>query len=670
MDKKRAKEIIEKLKKEINYHRYLYHVLDKPKIDDATFDSLKNQLEELERKFPDLVTPDSPTQRVGGKPLPKFEKVKHTTKMLSLNDALSFKELQEWEERIQKLVPGAKLDYFAETKIDGLAISLIYKNGVLDVGATRGDGQIGEDVTQNLKTIESIPLKLYEGAKSALARRAFKGTYVVRGEVYISKKSFEKLNSQRKKKKEPLFANPRNAAAGSIRQLDPKISASRDLDFFAYDIVTDKGIKTHEEEHKIMKELGFKIAPLAKYCRNLKEVEVFFNEVRKKREKLSYQIDGIVINVNRNSLIPRLGVVGKAPRYMIAYKFPAEKATTILKDIIIQVGRTGALTPVAVLEPVPVAGSIVSRATLHNEDFIKKKDVRLGDTVVVQKAGDIIPEIVSVMKNLRPKGARKFKMPKKCPFCGSRVIRPPGEAVARCANKKCFALRRRGIRHFVSKDAFDIEGFGPKVINKLLEQGLIRDAADLFLLKKEDLAELERLAEKSAQNLIDAINSRKEIPLNRFLYALGIFHVGSETALDIAEYFGSLNKIKKASKEELEEIEGIGGEVASSIYQYFQEKRNLTFIEKLLKAGIKIKNPPRRGTKLRGKTFVLTGALKTLSRDKAKEKIYRLGGDVSSSVSKNTDYVVRGEKPGSKYERAKKLGIKIIDEKKFLKMLS
>jgi len=687
MTKKEAKERIEKLKKLINYHRYLYHVLDRQEISESALDSLKKELFDLEQKYPEFVTPDSPTQRVGGKPLEKFEKVRHGTPMLSFNDAFSEKDMEDWEERIKKLLSKEeteKLEYFCELKFDGLAIELIYEEGLLKTGATRGDGIIGEDVTQNLKTIEAIPLKLREqkevikdlekeGLKEIAQFIKKKGmkSVVVRGEALISKKEFARINKIQEKKGLPKYANPRNIAAGSVRQLDPKVTASRHLDAYVYDLISDLGQKTHQQEHRILKILGFKTHKDSKLCKNLKEVFQYHKFWQKKRDTLPFEIDGLVVQVNDNEIFEKLGVVGKAPRGAIAYKFPLKQAETIVEDIKVQVGRTGAVTPVAHLKPVEVGGVTITRATLHNEDEIKRLGVKIGDTVIVGRAGDVIPEVVKVLKELRTGKEKEFKMPKVCPVCGERLVRPKGEAIWRCPNPNCQARQRRYLYHFVSKGAFDIEGLGRKIIDQLLDEGLISDPCDIFELKEGDLVPLERFAEKSAKNLIQAIQSRKEISLARFIYALGIPQVGEETAQDLAEYFGSLDKLKKATLEELLAIKDIGPETANSIYSFFREKRNLLLLKRLLKAGVKIISPPKTkiSKTLEGKTFVFTGGLKRFTREEAKEKVRQLGGEVSESVSKKTDFVVVGENPGSKLQKAKKLGVKTISEEEFLELL-
>lgn len=682
-----AKRRIEKLKKLIHHHRYLYHVLDKQEISESVLDSLKKELFDLEQKFPEFTTPDSPTQRVGGKPLEEFEKVRHPQPMLSINDAFSEKDMEDWLERISKLLTQEeieKIDFYCEPKLDGLAIELIYKDGILETGSTRGDGVTGEDVTQNLKTIEAIPLKLREketvakelekGGLKEIAQNIRKKGYkevVAKGEVIITKKEFERVNKQQKKAGLPIYANPRNLAAGSIRQLDPKVAASRNLDSNLYGLVTDFGQKTHQQEHKILEILGFKTNNKHnKYCKNLKEVFEFHNYWQKHREKLPYEIDGIVVNVNSNKIFEKLGTVGKAPRGAIAHKFPFKQATTAVRDIKVQVGRTGALTPVAILEPVKVGGVTISRATLHNEDEIKRLGVKIGDTVIVGRAGDVIPDVIQVLPELRTGKEKEFKMPKKCPVCEAKTIRLEGEALWKCPNPECFARQRRYFYHFVSKGVFDIEGLGPKIIDQLMEEGLISDPADLFDLKEGDLVLLERFAEKSAQNLVEAIQSSKTISLLRFIYGLGIKNVGEQTAIDLANHFGSIKKLKKASIEELEDILDIGPVVARSIYEWFRNKNNLKFLKKLEKAGVKIEEVEKEKPILAGKTFVLTGILKTMAREEAKTKIRELGGRVSSSVSKEIDFVVAGGFPGSKYKKAKKLGLKIISEEEFLEMIS
>jgi len=662
MTKKEAKQRIEKLKKLINRYRYSRHVLDKELVPIDVEDSLKKELFDLEQKFPQFITSDSPTQRVGGRPLEKFVKVRHPQPMLSFNDAFSQKDMEDWLERISRLLTTEEvkeIDFYCEPKLDGLAIELIYENGIFKTGSTRGDGIIGEDVTQNLKTIEAIPLRLTKPVE-----------VVARGEVIITKKEFEKINKEQIKKGLPLFANPRNLAAGSVRQLDPKVTSQRHLDSTCYELISDFGQKTHEEEHKILHSLGFKTNnKYSKYCKDLKEIFEFHSFWYKNREKLPYEIDGLVVTVNSNKIFKKLGVVGKAPRGAIAYKFPLKQATTIVEDIRIQVGRTGAITPVAYLKPVEVGGVTISRATLHNEDEIKRLGVKIGDTVVVGRAGDVIPDVVRVLPELRTGREREFRFPKKCPACQKELIKPEGKAVWRCPNPKCFARQREYFYHFVR--AFDIIGLGPKIIDKLIDAGLVSDPADLFKLEVGDILSLERLAEKSAQNLISAIQSKKKILLSRFIYALGIKNVGEETAQDLTQYFGSMEKFQGSTLEELQKIRDIGPVVAESIHQWFQEKRNLKFLEKLKKSGVTIiyfEGRVRPG-RLQGKTFVLTGSLETMTREEAKEKIRLLGGEISESISKKTDFLVAGKEPGTKYEKAKKLGIKRLKEQEFLKLI-
>ncbi|MFA6271804.1 MAG: NAD-dependent DNA ligase LigA [Patescibacteria group bacterium] len=676
MKKQEAKSRIEKLKQEINRHRYLYHVLDKPVISDAALDSLKHELDNLEREYPEFLTPDSPTQRVGGKPLDKFNKIQHFSRMMSLNDVFSQIELEDWEQRNAKLIPaGSKVSYYSEVKMDGLAISLTYRNGLLVVGATRGDGRVGEDVTQNIKTIEAIPLKINIDALDQKNRQSAKKEIIVRGEVFMATADFNHLNKIQKKKGEPEFANPRNAAAGSIRQLDSTIAAGRRLSFMAYDLVSDLGQTTHQQVHQILQQLGFRAGEgsansLNSLCNDLSDVEEYYKKIAKKRSQLPFWIDGIVININELHVYQRLGFVGKAPRGAVAYKFPSEQATTVVEDIQVQIGRTGALTPVAHLTPVRIAGSTVSRATLHNEDEIKRLDLKIGDTVIIQKAGDIIPDIVQVLPNMRTGKEKKFNMPKVCPMCGSKVLRKAGEVAHYCTNKNCFAVQREKIYHFVSKKAFDIEGLGPKIIDQLYENSLIKNAADIFDLTVDELKSLERFAEKSAENTVRAINNSKNITLARFIYALGIRHIGEETAVDLADSFGSIEKLKKVDAVALNTVHEVGEVMADSVTKYFQDSNNLAIIDNLIASGVNIVNPrAKKKTAITGKSIVVTGTLNSFSREAVKEKIREAGGSISSSVSKQTDYLLYGDNPGSKYEKAKTLNIATISEAEFLAML-
>jgi len=674
MTKEEAKKRIEVLKKEIEKYRYAYHVLDQSLISDEASDSLKKELFDLEQQYPELITPDSPTQRVGGEPLKFFKKVKHEVLMISFNDAFSEEDIKEWYERIKKLVPaGTKIDFYCEHKFDGLAVSLEYENGIFYAGSTRGDGKIGEDVTQNLKTIESIPLRLHN-----------KNNIEVRGEVLLTKKEFQKINQEQIKKELPPYANPRNVAAGSIRQLDPKITASRHLVFYAYELITAFGEKTHEEKHLILQALGFKTHLDNKRAESLEEIFQIHKSIQLQREKLPYEIDGMVVIVNNNKLFEQLGTVGKAPRGAIAYKFSPKEATTIIEDIIVQVGRTGVFTPVAILKPIKVSGVTISRSTLHNKEQIKRLGLKIGDTVIVSRAGDVIPQVIKVLPHLRTGKEKTFSLPKNCPICHTKVVEDQGGIIVRCPNKKCPARSQERLYHFVGKGGFEMKGIGPKIINRFLDEGLIQDASDLFDLEEGDIAVLERYGEKSSQNIIKAINISKNILFNRFLYGLSILHLGEENAIILAQYLQRKSKvleeglqIKDLIKlssfiklEELRQIPSFGPKISEAIVDWFQDKNNLNFLKKLAIKGIKIL-PVFLETKgkLKNLTFIFTGILKSMSREKAKAKIISLSGTVNESVSSKTNYVVAGENPGSKYNRAKKLGVKIINEREFLKML-
>lgn len=674
MTKQEAKIRIEKLKKSIENYRYEYHVHDKSLISDAALDSLKKELFDLEMQFPEFITSDSPTQRIGGEPLKEFSKVRHETPMISFNDAFSEEDMQDWLKRLENYLgrplKESKQTFYCELKIDGLAIELRYEKGLFVQGSTRGDGQVGEDVTNNLKTVEAIPLKLNKELD-----------ILVRGEVFLTKKEFERMNKEQEKSGGKIYANPRNVAAGSIRQLDPKITASRKLDSFQYDIITDLGQKIHEEEHEILKSFGFKINSHNRHARDLNEVFEFHRYWAKHRDQLPYEIDGIVVMVNDNATYEDAGIIGKAPRAAIAYKFAAREATTVVEDIQIQVGRTGVLTPVAVLKPVPVGGITISHATLHNADEIARLGVRIGDTVVVSRAGDVIPKISKVLIELRPRGTKEFSMPKKCPVDGALVVR---DGVAyKCGNKNCGARNRENLYHFVSRPAFNIEGMGPKIIDRFLDEGLISDGADIFTLQKGDIEALERFGEKSAQNIIDELSVKKKISLPRFIYSLGIVHVGEETsrllAQEILNFKLSILKPKDLQKffeekdiEALQKISDIGPVVAKSIYEWFSDKRHVDFLEKIGKAGVEIvvEKINEGNSKLKGLSFVLTGGLESMSRDQAKEKIRDLGGEVNESVSKKTSYVVAGSDAGSKLDKANKLGVKVLSEREFLALLS
>ena len=715
---------LEKLRQTINHHRYLYHVLDRQEISDAALDSLKHELAELEKQYPQYASSDSPTQRIGGKPLDKFAKIVHKARQWSYGDAFTEEEIKEFDERVKKMLAKAALstsnvdsaaEYVCELKIDGFKIVLTYEDGILKTAATRGDGEIGEDVTQNIKTIESVPLKLEKPIN-----------IVVEGEIWMSKKEFERLNKEQEKKNLPPFANPRNPAAGSIRQLDPSVAASRKLDSYIYDVAMiekqekkpfsdespvvserekmvsspvfvlkerggnvsfslsgDEGEssktdisssfpETQIKELELLEKLGFKVNKNYKLCQNIEGVIAYWKEWQKKKDREDYWIDGVVVKLNRRDWQENLGYTGKAPRFAIAFKFPAEQATTVVEDIVTQVGRTGALTPVAHLAPVLVAGSVVSRATLHNDSEIKRLGLKIGDTVIIQKAGDVIPEVVRVLKEMRTGKEKEFKMPKTCPVCGGKLAQEKDSPIIRCTNKNCSIKHRRALYYFASKKAMNIEGLGSKIIDALLDNNLIQDAADIYDLKEGDLEPLERFGEKSAKNIVNAVNAARTTTLPRFLTALGIFHVGEETAELLAKEAKSVEVLSDMLAEELQKIDGIGPKVAESIFYWFKDKSNRELFERLLKR-IKIilpgKSPLLEKSKIRGKIFVLTGTMESVSRDKAKEEIKLRGGHLSELVSKNTDFVVAGAEPGSKYGKAKKIGIRIIGEKEFLELL-
>lgn len=678
MEKKEAFQRIAKLKETINYHRYLYHVFDRQEISDEALDSLKHELYQLEQQYPEFITPDSPTQRVGGEPQKQFKKVEHLVPMLSIEDVFSEKELNDWQKYLNRLIPGAKFDYFCELKIDGFAVSLVYQDGFLTTGATRGNGKIGEEVTQNLKTIESIPLRLCSPKKRSILEENInklirQGRIEIRGEVYMAKKDFTKFNEDRTRESLSTYANPRNLAAGSIRQLDSKLAASRPLRFLAYGIATDFGQKKHSQEHQILDCLGFKVNS-GKICERTEEVVNYWREIEKEREELSFQIDGIVINVDDNAIFQKLGKVGKSFRGTRAFKFSPKQATSRIEKIEVQVGRTGAITPVAYLEPVVVEGVTITRATLHNEDEIKRLGVKIGDTVIVERAGDVIPAVLKVLPELRTGQEKDFKMPLRCPSCGGEIIRQVGEVVWRCKNEKCPGRRKEALYHFVSCKSFDIDGLGPKIIDQLLAKGLISEFADIFSLREKDLVPLERFAEKSAQNLVSAINKSKKIPLSRFIFSLGIRHVGEETAVDLADYFGSIKRLIKASLEDLSRLPNIGPETGKSIHSWLNSKDNLGLISALQQNGVEIINPRKamvEEQKLKGQTFVFTGTLDSMTRDQAKEKVRLLGGDVSEAVSARTTYLVADKaSSSSKFIRAKKRGVKIINATEFLKMIN
>ncbi len=663
---------ISRLRAQIDDLRYRYHVLNDPEVTDAMYDGLMDELRKIESEHPELITPDSPTQRVAGVPLEKFEKVQHTVPQWSFNDAFDEHDLEDWEERITKILEkklGSRprdLNFVSELKIDGLHIVLTYEKGLLTVAATRGNGLVGEDVTTNIKTIETIPLRLQEPH-----------SVVIEGEVWLNSKMLEKMNDERKKHGEPLFANPRNAAAGTIRQLNARIVADRKLSFTPYDISGGLFPDTQEEELKVLKTFGFKTDAHWRVCQSMEEVIAMWKEWIKKRDSQEFWIDGLVIKVNQRKYQELLGFTGKAPRWAIALKFPAEQGTTKIEDVYVQVGRTGALTPVALMQPVKLAGTTVTHATLHNFDEIKRLGVRIGDTVVVEKAGDIIPKVVRVLEKMRRGQEKSVREPRQCPICRSPVERrevrekKKERSVALfCTNPKCYAQERERLIHFVSKKAFDIDGLGEKIVEQLMSEGLIKNPADIFTLTQGDVEPLERFAQKSAQNLIAAIQKAKRVALYRLIFGLGISHVGEETAIRLAEHFKEVSRLMDAAPEELEKVSDIGPTVAQSIYEFFQDPQHRRLIEELQKNGVVIQKPQTTSSQaLAGKTFVLTGTLEHLTRDEAKEKIRAHGGDVSGSVSKQTDYVVAGENPGSKRDRAEALEVHIVTEQEFLKMI-
>ncbi len=670
MTREEAQKRLEELRELINYHNYRYYVLDDPEIPDAEYDRLMQELLELERQFPDLVTPDSPSQRVGAPPREEFETVPHSVPMLSLDNAFSEEDIREFDERVRRLLGVAgPIEYVAEPKLDGLGVELVYENGVLTVGSTRGDGYVGENVTENLKTIRSIPLRLLTRWLPAPERLE------VRGEVIMEKEAFRRLNREREERGEPPFANPRNAAAGSVRQLDPSVTASRPLDMYCYaygQIVGGPDFKTHWEVLEAFKKWGLKVNPLNELCRGVDQVVDYYRRMTEKREDLPYEADGVVVKVNSLEYQARLGMKTRSPRWAIAWKFAAHQEITQVLDIVAQVGRTGALTPVAILKPVHVGGVVVSRATLHNQDEIDRLDVRIGDWVIVQRAGDVIPEIVSVVKSRRTGKEKPYHLPDRCPVCGAKVVRMPGEVAYRCTNASCPAQLKERILHFASKRAMDIDGLGEKLVNQLVDKGLVKDVADLYFLKKEDLMRLERMGEKSAENLLRAIEESKGRSLDRLLYGLGIRYVGEHMARVLIDHFGSIEALRNASYEDLIQIPEVGPVVAESVVTFFQQPENLKLLEKLKKAGIRLEQAREERKKsdlLAGKTFVFTGALKSFTREEAQRLVEELGGRAASSVSRRTDYVVVGENPGSKAERARQLGIPMITEEEFKKMI-
>ena len=655
------------LREQINHHNYRYYVLDSPEISDAEYDRLFDELSDLEKRYPELITPDSPTQRVGATPLDEFTTVRHALPMLSLNKATSETEFLDFHRRVKDLtkVEDKDITYTVEPKFDGLAVELVYNNGIFTLGSTRGDGLVGEDVTQNLRTIKSIPLRLMGPSAPDLLE--------VRGEVIMNKDDFARLNRAREKSGDPLFANPRNAAAGSVRQLDPRVTITRPLNFFAYASgrVEGKPLRNHWESINYLNTLGFKISQDIELCENVDQVIAFYERILGLRNDLPYEIDGIVIKLNDFAMQRAAGELSRSPRWAVAWKFPAQQEHTKVKDILVSVGRTGALTPVAVLEPVRVGGVEVSRATLHNEDEVKKKDVRIGDTVVIQRAGDVIPEVVAVITSKRTGKEKPFSMPDRCPVCGSKAERPEGEAVHRCTGMACPAQIKENLAHFASKGAMDMDGLGRKYLEQMVDKHIIEDPADLYFLKTEDLMKMDRMGDKLAENLLNAIDKSRQRSLTNLIYALGIRNVGYHLAGVLAKHFKSIERLARQSMEDLTTVHEIGPIVAESIYNFFHNPKNLRILEKLKQGGVRfpVEKAEARESPLAGQTFVLTGGLDTFTRDEARQIIEDLGGRVTSTVSKKTDYVIVGKDPGSKYDNAIKLGVKTLNEEEFQNLI-
>ena len=666
---KDARARVEKLREEIRRHEHLYYVLDQPEVSDAEFDRLMNELKKLEAENPALVTPDSPTQRVGGKPKEGFVKVEHSRPMLSLDNAYNEEELRAWERRVHELSGAKDVEYVCELKLDGMSLALTYAAGALDRGVTRGDGYVGEDVTTNVRTIRSVPLS---AAKDVLKKAKIPADFEVRGEVVMPLAGFERMNEDREKQNLSKFANPRNAAAGTIRVLEPNIVAQRRLDFYAYFLLREGRtiFDKHSDALEALTAAGFKVNPNWQKVKDIDGVLAYLRKWEAQREKLGYEIDGVVIKVNRIGLQEELGYTGKAPRWAIAYKYAARAGVTQIEDVLVQVGRTGKLTPVAALKPVPIGGTTVSRATLHNMDEIERLGVKIGDWVTVERGGDVIPKVVGVVEDKQhPRGTKKFKMPERCPECGGHVVRVEGEADHRCVNANCPAKLRETLLHWASRGVMNIEGMGDSLVNQLADRGLVKNVADIYGLTKEKLLSLERVGEKSADNLLNEIEQSKKLPLERVIYGLGIRFVGERTAELLADHFGSLDAIAEASAEQLEEVPEVGERVSQAIAEFFAEKKNCDLVERLRKAGLQFKGEKKkRGTQLAGKTFVITGAL-SQPREHFKDLIENAGGKVSGSVSKKTDYVVAGEEAGSKLDKAKELGVKVIGEKELLALL-
>ena len=663
-----VKKEIEELREKLRYHEYRYYVLDDPEISDAAYDRMMNRLKELETAHPELVTPDSLTVRVGGAPREGFSTVRHARPMLSLDNAFSFDALREWDRRVREGSGQEKIEYIAEHKFDGLSISLQFEDGVLARGVTRGDGATGEDVTPNVKTIRSIPLR----ADTAVLKKVkLPADFEVRGEVMMTKKAFEALNREQERIGGKIFVNARNSAAGAVRVLDPSITAARRLDFFAYYLLVDGKVRfaKHSESLQALKQLRFRASDDWKLCAGIEAVIAYCEDWDAKREKLAYEIDGVVIKVNSVAIQNELGYTAKAPRWATAFKYPARQETTVVNDIIVQVGRTGTLTPVAVLEPVQVGGVTISRSTLHNMDEIERLGLQIGDTVLIERAGEVIPHVLKVVKE--GKNRKPFRMPRHCPECGSTIHHVEGEVAYRCVNAACPAKRKESILHFAGRHAMNIDGLGDKIVDQLVDKGLVKDVADLYALKESEVAGLERMAEKSAQNLLEEIEASKKNSLARLIYALGIQFVGERTAQLLAEHFSSLEELAAGKEEELEEVPEVGPKVAASIVEFFSEPANCQLIKKLRKAGVHPTAEKRvvKSQKLAGKSFVFTGSLANRSREEAGELVIQHGGKVSSSVSKKTNYVVVGTDPGSKYEKAKELGVTILTEAEFEKLL-
>ncbi len=660
---KDAEKQIESLREKIRYHEHRYYVLDDPELSDAEFDRLLNELKKQEAEHPELVTPNSPTQRVGGKPREGFVKVAHSSPMLSLDNAYNEEELRDWERRVLELSGRSEVDYVCELKLDGMSLALRYEDGVLQRGITRGDGSIGEDVTLNVRTVRTIPLEI---DPASVKKAGLPANFEVRGELLMPLASFRKINEEREHEGLPTYANPRNFAAGTVRQLDSSITAQRRLDYFAYQLLKDG--RTHFDRHSkalaALQSAGFKVNPNHKLVKDIDDVLKFIQHWEERRDGLPYEIDGIVIKVDRIALQDELGFTGKAPRWAIAYKFAARGGITQIEDVLITVGRTGKLTPTAMLKPVPIGGTTVSRATLHNMDFIERLGVKIGDWVEVERGGDVIPKVTRVLDDKdHARGTKIFRMPTKCPECGGHIVRTEGEADHRCVNANCPAKLRESILHFASRHVMNIEGMGDVMVNQLTDRGLVKSVADVYDLTQEKLLTLERMGEKSAQNVLDEIENSKKLPLERVIYGLGIRFVGERTAEFLAEHFGSMDALMAATLEQLQEVNEVGPRIGQSIVEFFQEPKNLELVDRLRKAGLTLTGIKKeRGTQLAGKTFVLTGTLLRHTRDEAKQRIENAGGKVAGSVSKKTDYVVAGAEAGSKLDKAKELGVAVIDE--------